>query len=154
VIYELSEALEYLEWVHVDHFDVRTVTLGVSIRDCASSSVAETERKLVRKLLTTGRDLVATVREVSEEFGVPIANSRLAVSPMSLLTETIPAGGEVRLAQAVDAAAGELGVNYVGGFSALLQKGCTEGERRFLWSIPEALASTSRLCSSLNVAST
>lgn len=154
MIYELGEALEYLEWVHVDHFDVRTVTLGVSLRDCASSAVAETERKVVRKLLTAGRDLVATVREVSEEFGVPIANSRLAVTPVSLLTESLPRGSEVRLAQAIDAAAGELGVNYVGGFSALVPKGCTEAERRFLGAIPEALAATSRLCSSLNVAST
>lgn len=151
---DLDQALEYLEWVHVDHFDVRTVTLGVSLRDCGGSGVAETERKVVRKLLTAGRRLTATVREVSEEFGVPIANSRLAVTPLSLLTEALPPGSEVRLAKAVDEAAGELGVNYVGGMSALVQKSCTPNEWRFLRALPEALAATSRLCSSVNLGST
>jgi uncharacterized protein (UPF0210 family) len=153
-MFQLDDALEYLEWVHVDHFDVRTVTLGISLRDCASSSVAETERKVVKKIITTGKNLVSTVREVSDEYGVPIANSRLAVSPLSFLTESLPRGSEVRIAQAVDQAAAELGVNYVGGLTALVQKGCTPSEQRFLRALPEALASTERLCSSLNVGST
>ncbi len=153
-MFSLDDAFEFLEWVHVDHFDVRTVTLGICLRDCSSSGVAETERKVVKKILTAGRKLVSTVREVSEEFGVPIANSRLAVSPLSHLTESLPKGSEVRIAKAVDEAAGELGVNYVGGLTALVQKGCTENEWRFLRALPEALAATSRLCSSVNAGST
>lgn len=153
-MFELDEALEFLEWVHVDHFDVRTVTLGISLRDCAGSGVAEVERKVVRKLLTTAKDLVSTVDQVSQEYGVPIANSRLAISPLSLLTESLPRGSELRLAQAVDEAATELGVNYLGGMSALVQKRPTTNEWRFLRALPEALAATRRLCGSVNVGST
>lgn len=150
----LEDALEFLEWVHVDHFDVRTVTMGVSLRDCASSSAAETESKVVRKLLTRARRLAATVREVSEELGVPIANSRLAVTPLSYLCESLPRGSSLRIGQAVDHAAEELGINYVGGLTALVHKGWTDGERAFVHQLPEVLAATSRLCSSVNVAST
>lgn len=150
----LDDALEYLEWVHVDAFDVRTVTLGISLKDCHASSVAETERKVVRKILTTARRLVPTVREVSDELGVPIANCRLSLTPMAILTEGLPRGSGPRLARAVDAAAAEVGVDYVGGYSALVPKAATDAEADFLRSIPEALATTERLCSSVEVAST
>lgn len=153
-MFHLDEALDFLEWVHVDHFDVRTVTLGISLRDCVGSSAAEVERKVVRKIATQARRLVPTVREVSEEYGVPIANSRLAVTPLALLTEGLERGSEVRLAKAVDAVAGELGVNYIGGLGALVQKSWTPCEKRFLEALPEALASTQRLCSSIHLGST
>ncbi len=153
-MFDLDDALEYLEWVHVDHFDVRTVTLGISVRDCASSSVAETERKLVKKIATRARRLRATVREVSEEYGVPIANCRIALSPLSLLCESLPKGSAVRIAKAVDQVAAEVDVDYVGGFTAIVPKGATDAERAFLEALPEALAATSRLCASVNAAST
>ncbi|MDR1105518.1 MAG: PFL family protein, partial [Treponema sp.] len=130
--------------------DIRAITLGVSIMDCASSSGEETRRRIREKLLRVASPLVRVGREIETEYGIPIINKRLAVSPVSLI-----AGGEedcAPFARTLDEAAKELGVDFVGGFSALVQKGFSESDRRLVSSIPEALSSTSRVCASVNAA--
>jgi hypothetical protein len=152
--YQLEEVLETLAMLAVDHFDVRTVTLGISLRECADSDLAAMERRIYRKIHTMARNLVKTVDEVAEEFGVPVVNRRIAVTPISLLLESAPKEGPVRVAKVLDQVAQELGVNFIGGYTALVPAGATAGDRRFLDSIPEAMACTERLCSSVNLAST
>ncbi|MDR1288561.1 MAG: PFL family protein [Treponema sp.] len=130
--------------------DIRAITLGVSIMDCASSSGEETRRRIREKLLRVASPLVRVGREIETEYGIPIINKRLAVSPVSLV-----AGGEedcAPFARTLDEAAKELGVDFVGGFSALVQKGFSESDLRLVSSIPEALSSTSRVCASVNAA--
>ncbi|MBI2944765.1 MAG: PFL family protein [Candidatus Wallbacteria bacterium] len=152
--YQFEEVLETLSTVALDHFDIRTVTLGISLRECADSDLSAMERRIARKLQSLAKNLVRTVDEVSEELGIPVANRRIAVTPLAWLLESAPREGPMRIAKLIDSLAGELGVNFVGGYSALVQKGMTAGDRRFLDSIPEVLSSTERLCGSVNVAST
>jgi len=152
--FEIEEVVETLSMVALHHFDIRTVTMGISLRDCISSDVAETERKVRRKVTTTARDLVATVNAISEEFAIPVANKRIAVTPCALVLDPLPPGSGIRLAKALDEAAASVGVDYIAGFSALVEQGMTKGDREVLESLPEVLSSTKRLCSSMNVATT
>jgi hypothetical protein len=136
----------------MEHLDVRTVTMGLSLRDCGGDSVAVAAERANAKIRKFATRLVDTVDEIGNEFGIRIANKRVAVSPLSMLTEA--EGDCVTLARAVDNAAAEVGVDFIGGYSALVHKGATRRESQFLDSIPEALSSTERLCSSVNVATT
>jgi len=151
--YTQTEILETIRMTEMEHLDIRTVTLGLSLLDCASDSIALTAERVRAKIERTAARLVATVNEIGDEIGIPVANKRIAVTPLSLLTESAR-GNPVELAKAVDAAAGAVGVDFLGGYSALVHKGITSSESEFLDSIPEALATTSRLCSSVNVANT
>lgn len=151
--YTQAEILQTVRMVEMENMDIRTVTLGVSLQDCVASSASEVADRMRRKLRRVGARLVQTVDEVSADFGVPVANRRLAVTPVSLLVGG-SRGDYLCLARALDEMAGEIGVDFVGGYSALVHKGWTAAEREFLAAIPEALASTERLCSSVNVATT
>jgi uncharacterized protein (UPF0210 family) len=133
--------------------DIRAITLGVSLLDCASASGKETRRRMRDKLLRIAGPLVTVGREIEVEYGIPIINKRLAVSPVSLVAASSDDTDYTPYALSLDGLAGELGVDFVGGFSALVQKGFTEGDRRLIDSIPGALAATGRVCSSVNVAS-
>lgn len=137
----------------MEHLDVRTVTLGLSLLDCSSDSIATIAEKAGEKIRARAARLVKTVDEIGDEFGIRVANKRISVTPISLLTEGAK-GDPVELARAIDDAAESVGVDFLGGYSALVQKGTTQSERRFLDSIPEALATTKRLCSSVNAATT
>lgn len=137
----------------MEHLDVRTVTLGLSLLDCSRESMTEVADKVSAKIRRTAARLVETVDEIGNEFGIRIANKRIAMTPVSLIIEGAK-GDPVELARAIDDAAGSVGVDFIGGYSALVQKGATRSELEFLSSIPEALASTQRLCSSINAATT
>jgi uncharacterized protein (UPF0210 family) len=150
--YSQAEILQTVAMTEMEHLDVRTVTLGLSLRDCTGESVTAAAERARSKIRKVAARLVQTVDEIGDEIGIRIANKRIAVSPLSLLTEA--RGDCVSLARAVDDAAADVGVDFIGGYSALVHKGATHRENEFLDSIPEALASTERLCSSVNVATT
>src|SRR6266496_3918681 len=138
--YSQAEILQTVAMTEMEHHDVRTVTLGLSLRDCASESIEAAAERARRKIHAFASRLVQTVDEIGNEIGIRIANKRIAVSPLSLLAEA--SGDCVTLARAVDDAAAAVGVDFIGGYSALVHKGATRRETEFLDSIPEALAST------------
>lgn len=142
----------------IDHekLDVRTITMGISLLDCAGGSVQEVNEKIYKKITSYAKDLVSTGDAIGREFGVPIVNKRISVTPIALV------GGSacqteadfVSIAKTLDRAAKEVGVNFIGGYSALVSKGMTRADELLIRSIPQALASTERVCSSVNVGST
>lgn len=151
--YTQAEILQTVAMTEMEHLDVRTVTLGLSLLDCSSDSISTIAQKAGEKIRSSAARLVQTVDEIGNEFGIRVANKRIAITPVSLLTEGAK-GNPVELARAIDDAARDVGVDFIGGYSALVQKGTTASEKLFLDSIPEALSSTERLCSSINAAST
>ncbi|MDR2111233.1 MAG: PFL family protein [Spirochaetaceae bacterium] len=134
--------------------DIRAITLGVSLLDCASSSGTETRRRIREKLLRVAGLLVKTGRDIEVEYGIPIINKRVSVTPIALIAASSEDEDYTPYAVVLDEAAKELGIDFVGGFSALVQKGFSRGDRRLINAIPEALALTERVCASVNVAST
>jgi uncharacterized protein (UPF0210 family) len=151
--YTQAEILQTVRMTEMEHLDIRTVTLGLSLRDCAGDSIESTADRVREKIARTAGKLVSTVDEIGNEIGIRVANKRIAVTPVSILTEGAR-GNPVDLGRAIDDAAGSVGVDFVGGYSALVHKGFTRKESEFLDSIPEALSVTERLCSSVNVATT
>jgi uncharacterized protein (UPF0210 family) len=133
--------------------DIRAITMGVSLLDCASTSGVEARRRIRDKLLRRAGALVKVGREIEAEFGVPIINKRVSVTPIALVAGASDDYDYTPFAAVLDDVAAELGVDFVGGFSALVQKGFTEGDRRLIASIPDALSATERVCSSVNAAS-
>src|SRR5215208_441432 len=153
--YTQAEILQTVRMTEMEHLDVRTVTLGLSLRDCVRATVEETAEAVREKIERTAARLVPTVDEIGEELGLRIANKRISITPASLVYDRARSGPELLpLARAIDEAAKRVGVDFIGGYSALVHKGDTPGTRAFVDSIPEALATTERLCSSLNVATT
>ena len=148
-----DEILQTIRMIDQQHLDVRTITLGLSLLDCAGEDIDRVSTKIYDKICREARDLVTVGEAIEREFGIPIINKRLSVTPVALVT-----GGckrnPVKAALAMDAAAAEVGVNFIGGFSALVHKDYTHGDRRLIAAIPEALASTERVCASVNVGST
>jgi hypothetical protein len=151
--YTQAEILQTIAMTEMEHLDIRTVTLSLSLRDCATGSIETTAARVREKIERTAAQLVSIVDGIGDEIGIRIANKRIAVTPVSFLTEGAR-GNPIDLARAIDDAAGTVGVDFVGGYSALVHKGFTRNESDFLDSIPEALASTARLCSSVNAATT
>lgn len=153
--YSQAEILQTVRMTEMEHLDVRTVTLGLSLRDCVRNTIEETADAAREKIETTAARLVPTVDEIGEEFGLRIANKRISITPASHISGRAQRTEELMpLARAIDAAAKRVGVDFIGGYSALVHKGSTRGEAVFVDSIPEALAATERLCGSLNVATT
>jgi uncharacterized protein (UPF0210 family) len=153
--YTQAEILQTVRMTEMEHLDIRTVTLGLSLRDCACETMERTASRVREKITRVAARLVRTVNEIGDELGLPIANKRISLTPVSMIVEgTRGEGSLMHLARAIDDAAGEVGVDFVGGYSALVHKGWTDSESRFLDSIPEALSVTKRLCSSINVATT
>ena len=151
-----SEVLETNKMILEECLDVRTITMGVSLLDCADASLKATCDKVHAKLMRLAKDLVKTGDEIGREFGVPIVNKRISVTPVALVGAACcrKPSDFVRLAKTLDRAARELGVNFVGGYSAVVSKGMTPADERLIRSIPEALATTERVCASVNVGST
>ncbi len=149
-----NEVQESIRMVESEHFDIRTLTMGISLLDVPSKSASAVADHVYEKVVRLGSRLPATAREVSSTFGVPIVNTRISVTPISLIAEGMSEQAYVQVAQAMDRAAKEIGVDYIAGFSALVHKGMTPGDTRLIYSLPEALAGTRRTCASLNVAST
>ncbi|PYS50752.1 MAG: hypothetical protein DMF68_06215 [Acidobacteria bacterium] len=153
--YTQAEILQTVRMTEMEHLDIRTVTLGLSLRDCASDSIEKTAERAREKIERTAARLVQTVDEIGDEVGIRVANKRISITPASMIVEGARSNGDyIQLARAIDEAAARVGVDFIGGYSALVHKGWTRVESDFLDSIPEALASTERLCSSLNVATT
>lgn len=148
-----SEIFETIEMIENQHFDVRTITLGISLLDCIRGSAKETAQAVYDKITKYGEKLVPTAEKLSRELGVPIVNKRVSVTPASIVFSPFP-NDYIMLAKALDKSAIELGIDFIGGYTALVHKAFTISERKFIESIPEALASTQRMCSSVNVAST
>src|SRR5256714_8646547 len=151
--YTQAEILQTVRMTEMEHLDIRTVTLGLSLRDCATDSIETTGQRVREKIERSAGRLVTTVNEIGDEMGIRVANKRIAVTPVSMLTEGAR-GNPVDLGKAIDEAAGAVGVDFVGGYSALVPKGFTRNESDFLDSIPEALSVTERLCGSVNAATT
>lgn len=147
-----DEILETISMINSQHLDVRTITMGISLLDCIGNTVSETCERVYEKITTKAKNLVKVGNDIQSEFGVPIVNKRISVTPVSLITAKT--GGSIEVAKTLDKCAEEVGVDFIGGYSALVQKGMTDFEKEFLLTIPEALACTGKLCSSVNVAST
>ena len=151
--YTQTEILQTIAMTEMEHLDIRTVTLSLSLRDCATDSIETTAARAREKIERMAGRLVSTVDEIGDEIGIRIANKRIAVTPVSILTEA-SRGNPVDLARAIDESARVVGVDFIGGYSALVHKGFTRNENDFLDSIPEALTVTERLCGSVNAATT
>ena len=149
-----SEILQTIEMISQQHLDVRTVTMGISLLDCADSDIEVCCRKVYDKICLRADRLVSTGCEIEREFGIPIVNKRISVTPISLVAAACRDDDYVPLALTLDRAAKALGVNFIGGFTALAHKGMTVSDERLIRAIPRALTETELVCSSVNVAST
>ena len=147
-----KEILETIDMVEKEHFDVRTITMGISLIPCIREDAEKTATLCYDRICKKAENIVKVAEDLEAEFGIPIINKRVSITPASLLTSSF-CGNEVVLAKALDKAAKTVGVDFLGGYSALVQKGMTSYERSFIKSIPEALAVTDRMCSSVNVGS-
>ncbi|MBR6736805.1 MAG: PFL family protein [Clostridia bacterium] len=148
-----NEILETINMVEKEHFDIRTITMGLSLFSCIKDSADATASAVYDLICKRGENIVKVAKNLSEEYGVPIVNKRVSVTPASFLTAKFM-GEELKIALALDKAAKEIGVDFIGGYSALVHKSMTEAEKSFILSIPEVLSKTERLCSSVNVGST
>ncbi len=145
-----QDILQTIRMIREEHFDIRTITLGINLLDCASEDVQRTAQRIYDKVTKTAEKLVKTGEEIESELGIPIVNKRISVTPVSLICQ----GDPIPLARALDRAAHTVGVNFLGGYSALMQKGATRADERLLASIPQVMAETELICSSVNVGST
>ena len=152
----IHEVLETNNMIEHENLDVRTITIGISLLDCAAGDVETTCQKIREKILKVAGNLKKTAEDIATEFGVPIVNKRISITPISLVGAACckTPGDYVKIAKTLDAVAEEVGVNFLGGYSAVVSKGMTESDRLLIESIPEALACTERICSSVNVGST
>ena len=153
-MYNVNEILETTRMITENNLDVRTITMGISLRDCAHEDVKVCADKIYDKITKTAENLVKTGENLETELGVPIIHKRISVTPISLVGESCKTDSYVPLAKALDKAAQAVGVNFIGGFSALVEKGYTKGDRILIASIPEALSTTDIVCSSVAVGST
>ena len=149
----LFEVAETNEMIAKENLDVRTITLGISLLDCIDSDLTRVNERVYQKITTMARDLVKTGEAIEKEFGIPIVNKRISVTPIALVGGAACKSSEdfVTLAKTLDRAALEVGVNLIGGYSALVSKGMTKADELLIRSIPEALHATERVCSSVNL---
>ena len=152
-IYEVAETNEMIE---KENLDVRTITMGISLLDCIDADLKRLNEKIYQKIYESARDLVKTGEQISREYGIPIVNKRISVTPIALVGAASCRTPQdfVGIANTLDKVAHEVGVNFIGGYSALVSKGMTPAEEMLIRSIPQALAATERVCSSVNVGST
>jgi hypothetical protein len=152
----LTEVLETNKMIEQENLDVRTITMGISLLDCADTDVDRVCQNIYRKITTLARDLVRTGEDISREFGIPIVNKRVSITPIALVGAAAcrTTDDYVRIAHTLDRAAEEVGINFLGGYSAIVSKGMTPSDELLIRSIPQALAETRFICSSVNVGST
>ena len=149
-----SDVLYTQEMIDKRHLDIRTITMGINLLDCMDTDPERCCRKIYEKVTRCAKDLVKTGEDIEREFGIPIVNKRVSVTPIALAASACKTDSYVPMALTLDAAAKTLGINFIGGFSALVQKGCTPSDWKLIRSIPEAMACTERVCASVNVGST
>ena len=152
----ISEVIETNKMIEQENLDVRTITMGISLLSCADSSLEKTCRNIYEKITSLAQNLVETGEKISHEFAIPVVNKRISITPISLVGANCCKTPEdfVKIALTLDKAAKDVGVNFLGGYSAIVSKGMTESDKLLIQSIPHALASTERICSSVNVGST
>ena len=148
------EILETINMIQNENLDIRTITMGISLRDCCHSDIDIACNKVYDKITRYAEKLVVTGENIEKEYGIPIINKRISVTPIALIAESCDSADYVKFARALDKAAATVGVNFIGGYSALVHKGYTNGDRKLITSIPEALSTTNLVCSSVNVATT
>jgi hypothetical protein len=148
------EILSTLEMLKNENLDVRTVTLGVNLLDCAGSDLNQVRRRIAERVMGLAGQLVPICERVGQKYGIPVVNKRIAVSPIAVVGAALAPAELVEVARTLDASAREVQVDFIGGFSALVEKGLARGDRSLIAAIPEALAATERVCASVNVATT
>jgi uncharacterized protein (UPF0210 family) len=149
-----EEILETIKMVTNENLDIRTVTMGISLRDCCHPDIDTFNENIYEKITTCAKDLVKTTDDVQSLYGIPIINKRISVTPIAIVAESCKEPDLTSVARTLDRAAHDVGIDFIGGFSALVQKGMTPGDLRLINSVPQALASTKKVCSSINVATT
>jgi uncharacterized protein (UPF0210 family) len=149
-----DEITQTVRMIQEEHLDIRTVTLGINLLDCVTEDIKRTSEKIYDKICRTGSRLVPVCRSIEKEMGIPIINKRIAVTPVSLLVGNVCPEDCVMIARSLEKAAEKIGVNFIGGYTALVHKGYTNGDKSLVKSIPQALNETERVCSSVNVATT
>lgn len=150
----IGEILETIQMVQSENLDIRTITMGISLRDCCHPDIDTVCEKIYKKVTEYARNLVKVAGDLEKEYGIPIINKRISVTPISVIAESCNVKDYVKIALIMDKCTEDIGVDFIGGFSAMVHKGFTRGDIHLLNSIPEALASTRRVCSSVNVATT
>lgn len=150
----VNDILETINMIREENLDIRTVTMGISLLDCVSDSPDVFCRKIYDKITKKAERLVSVAEDIEKEYGIPIINKRISVTPIAIAGGNFGSEDFVKIAQVLDSAADTLGINFIGGFSALVQKGMTTGDKNLIDAIPDALSSTAKVCSSVNVAST
>ena len=151
---DIKQVTETIAMIEEQNFDVRTITMGISLLDCIDSDIDKAAEKVYNKIVSKAKNLVAVGDEIAAELGIPIVNKRVSVTPISIIGAATDATDYVPFARALDRAAKEIGINFIGGFSALVQKGYQKGDEILIDSIPRALAETDFVCSSVNIGST
>lgn len=151
---DIRQVRETVEMIEEQHFDIRTITMGISLLDCIDSDIDRAAAKIYQKITTKAANLVAVGDDIAAELGIPIVNKRVSVTPIALIGAATDAEDYLPLAKALDQAACDIGVDFIGGFSALVQKGYQKGDKILIESIPQALAQTQKVCASVNVGST
>jgi uncharacterized protein (UPF0210 family) len=152
--FTLNEMMETIRMVQVENLDIRTVTMGISLRNCADSDFEKMKNNVYEKITTYAKDLKETVETAEKEFGIPIINKRISITPIAEILGNATKEQAVELAKTLDKAAVTLGVDFIGGFSALVHKGVTKGDQTLLDALPEALSATNRVCASVSIGST
>ena len=148
-----NDIMETITMIQEENLDIRTITMGISLLDCADSDIDRSCEKIYNKIYSHAKDLVATGELIAKKYGIPIVNKRISVTPIAMLV-AVSGGDPVKYAKTLDRAAKAVGVNFIGGYSALVQKGFSAGDRELIESIPRALAETDFVCSSVNIGST
>ncbi len=148
-----NDIMETITMIQDENLDIRTITMGISLLDCADSDIDRSCEKIYRKITEKAKNLVATGEAIERKYGIPIVNKRISVTPIAMLVAA-SGGDPVKYALTLDRAAKAVGVNFIGGFSALVQKGFSAGDRELIEAIPQLLLETDFVCSSVNIGST
>ncbi|MBK5246291.1 MAG: PFL family protein [Peptostreptococcaceae bacterium] len=149
----MSDIMETITMIQDENLDIRTITMGISLIDCCDSDIDKSCEKIYNKIYTYAKDLVKTGEDIEKQYGIPIVNKRISVTPIAMLVGA-SGGDPIKYAKTLDRAARDVGVNFIGGYSALVQKGFSPGDKALIESIPRALSETEFVCSSVNIGST
>ncbi len=149
-----KDILETIHMISEEHLDIRTVTMGISLLDCADSDIDVSCEKVYNKITNYAKNLVSVCNDIEREYGIPIINKRISVTPIAIVAAACKDGDIVKYAHTLERAANATGVNFIGGYSALVQKGFSAGDRELIESIPRALSETEHICASVNIGST
>ncbi|MBQ9574787.1 MAG: DUF711 family protein, partial [Synergistaceae bacterium] len=150
----ISDIMQTVNMIDHQHLDIRTITLGISLNDCAHPDIKKCAAKIYDKICSKAARLVSTGERIEREYGIPIVNKRISVTPIAQIAASCESNDYAVIGRALNDAAENCGVNFIGGYSALVHKGFTESDRKLIASIPQTLAETELVCSSVNVATT